>query len=45
MNETVFRRILTAVTVLGILSIIALTVYTWLLYRDCSVLTYIANKG
>ncbi len=34
-----------AVAVLGCLSVIALTVYTFLLYRGCSVLTYIMNKG
>lgn len=45
MREKTFYRFLAVVTVLGILSILALFVYTWMLYRDCSILTYIANKG
>lgn len=45
MKDRTFYRILTLVTVAGILSVIALVLATWLLYRDCSILSYIVNKG
>jgi len=45
MNDKLFYRLLALVTVIGIISVIALTVYTWFLYKDCSIISYIANKG
>ncbi len=45
MNDKLFYRLMTIITVLGIASIIALVIYTYLLYKDCSVISYIGNKG
>lgn len=45
MSKKTFNILLTAITVLGVLSVIALTVYTYYLYKDCSIISYIANKG
>ncbi len=45
MKEKTFHRILIAVTVIGSLSVIALTVYTILLYKDVSVIAFVANGG
>ena len=45
MKDKTFHGILIAVTVLGILSIAALTAYTWYLHGSCSILAYIANRG
>lgn len=44
MNEKVFHRLLIAVAAAGILSVIVLIVYTYFLYKDCSIITYIANR-
>ena len=45
MNDKLFYRLLTIITVLGIASVAALVIITWLLQKDCSVISYIANKG
>jgi len=45
MSEKKFHGILIAVTVLGVLSILALTAYTWYLHGSCSIISYIANRG
>ena len=45
MSKKTFNYIIAAVTALGIISVIALAVYTYLLYKDCSIISYIANKG
>ncbi|MBR1750646.1 MAG: hypothetical protein IJ740_07155 [Ruminococcus sp.] len=45
MREKTFHRIIAVITILGIASVIAMVVYTWLLYKDCSVISYIGNKG
>ncbi len=45
MNDKLFYRLMTIITVLGIVSIIALVIYTYILYKDCSVISYIGNKG
>lgn len=43
MNEKLFRGIILTLLILGILSVIALTVYTILLQQNCSIISYIAN--
>lgn len=45
MKNKVFYGLLTAVCVLGIISVIALVAYTYRLYKDCSIISYIANRG
>lgn len=45
MNDKLFDKIITAVTVLGILSVIVLTVWTIYLYKNCSIIAFIANGG
>ncbi|MCQ2458960.1 MAG: hypothetical protein MJ081_01165 [Ruminococcus sp.] len=45
MNDKLFYRILTAVTALGIISVFVLLFCTYQLYSDCSVISYIANRG
>ena len=45
MNDKLFYRLVTIITVLGIVSVAALVIITWLLQKDCSVISYIANKG
>ena len=45
MKNKVFYGILTAVCVVGVISVIALVVYTYALYKDCSIISYIANRG
>ena len=43
MKDKTFDRLLTAVMILGIISVIALLIYTELLRRDVSIISYIAN--
>ncbi len=43
MKDRTFDRLLAAVLILGTLSVIALLVYTELLRRDVSIISYIAN--
>ena len=43
MKDKTFSKLLAAVIILGSLSIIALLVYTELLRRDVSIISYIAN--
>ena len=45
MKNKVFYGILTAVCVVGVISVIALVAYTYALYKDCSIISYIANRG
>ena len=43
MKDKTFDRLLAAVLILGAISVIALIVYTELLRRDVSIISYIAN--
>lgn len=43
MKDKTFRRLLTVVLILGCISVIALLVYTEMLRREVSVISYIAN--
>ncbi|MBR4021201.1 MAG: hypothetical protein IKI94_01165 [Ruminococcus sp.] len=43
MSDKLFRRLLTAVTIIGCISTILLLVYTIYLYNDCSIISFIAN--
>ena len=43
MSDKTFRRLLWIVTAAGVASVIALAVVTYILYRDVSILTYVAN--
>ncbi len=43
MNRRLYEGILIAVTALGVLSIIALLIYTVVLYGNVSIISYIAN--
>lgn len=43
MKDKTFDRLLTAVLIIGSLSVLALLVYTELLRRDVSIISYIAN--
>ncbi|MBR4278515.1 MAG: hypothetical protein IKQ28_08765 [Lachnospiraceae bacterium] len=45
MKEKVFYRVLGIVTCLGILSMLLLLAFTIYLYKDCSIISYIANRG
>lgn len=44
MNEKLFYGIITAVCILGVLSVIALTAYTFHLYHNASIISYIASR-
>lgn len=43
MKDKTFDRLLTAILIIGSLSVLALLVYTELLRRDVSIISYIAN--
>lgn len=43
MKDKTFDKLLTAVLIIGSLSVLALLVYTELLRRDVSIISYIAN--
>lgn len=43
MGEKTFRRLLLAVTLLGIVSTAALIAYTVFLHQNCSIISFIAN--
>ena len=45
MSKETFRKVLWAVTVVGLLSAVALVGYTYFLQRQCSIISYIANRG
>ncbi len=45
MDNKTFLKIIAAISILGILSIVALSIWTYLLYTDCSIISYIANRG
>ncbi len=43
MNEKLFRGLLIAALVLGIISVIVLVVYTYILQGNASIISYIGN--
>lgn len=43
MSEKLFRRLLIAVTILGVAVTLALLFYTAYLYKNCSIISFIAN--
>lgn len=43
MSERLFKTIIIAVTILGVLSVAVLVAYTYYLHEDCSIISYIAN--
>lgn len=45
MSDKLFRRIITAVLILGAVSTAVLVVYTFHLHEHCSIISYIANGG
>ena len=45
MKDKFFHGIIIAICVIGILSIIALAAYTYYLYDNASIISYIANGG
>lgn len=45
MKDKLFYGIMIAVCIIGILSVIALTAYTYYLYDNASIISYIANGG
>lgn len=45
MSDKTFKRIVTVIMVLGIISVISITLYTIYLYTNCSIISYIANRG
>lgn len=45
MGDKTFYRILTAVVAIGVLTTAALVVYTFYLHSNCSIISYIGNKG
>ena len=45
MKDELFDKIIIIITILGVLSVIALTVWTVYLYRNCSIIAFIANGG
>lgn len=45
MSDKTFKIIITAVMVMGVISVIAITLYTIYLYTNCSIISYIANRG
>lgn len=44
MSEKKFYTILMIILILGVISTVALTVYTAQLYDKCSIISYIANE-
>ncbi|MDE6665246.1 MAG: hypothetical protein K2K14_03530 [Ruminococcus sp.] len=45
MSDKLFRRIVTAIIIIGALSTAVLVAYTWNLHQHCSIISYIANGG
>lgn len=45
MSEKIFNRLLVAVTILGCISVMLLVGYTWYLHSNCSIISYISNRG
>ncbi|WP_167562673.1 hypothetical protein WAA20_08830 [Butyrivibrio fibrisolvens] len=45
MSEKTFTKIIWIIAILGIISIAALGIWSYLLYKDCSIISYIANRG
>ena len=44
MNDTTFRRILFALVAVGVISVIALVVYTILIYPNSSLVAFISRE-
>lgn len=44
MSDKAFKRIVIAVMAAGVISVIAITLYTFYLYTNCSIISYIANR-
>ncbi|WP_155243695.1 hypothetical protein [Butyrivibrio fibrisolvens] len=45
MDNKTFLKIIILISILGIISIVVLGVWSYLLYKDCSIISYIANRG
>ncbi|MBP1588229.1 MAG: hypothetical protein ILO53_07525 [Clostridia bacterium] len=45
MKQKTFNIILIAIMAAGLAGIIALLIYTYVLFKDCSIIAYIINKG
>ncbi|MBO6307921.1 MAG: hypothetical protein J6N70_03580 [Oribacterium sp.] len=45
MKDKTYEKLVIIITILGTISVAALLAYTVILYPDCSVISYIANKG
>lgn len=43
MSDKKFNIVLYSLLVLGIISVIILIIYTYYLYKDCSIISYIGN--
>lgn len=43
MSEKLFKGIVYSILILGILSVIILVAYTYFLYKDSSIISYIGN--
>lgn len=43
MKNKTFYKVLAAVTAVGCISTIALVIWTAVLYKDCSIISFIAN--
>lgn len=43
MRDPTFRRLLLAVTLVGVVSTVALILYTVYLHQNCSIISFIAN--
>ncbi|MBR6377171.1 MAG: hypothetical protein IKS05_05330 [Oscillospiraceae bacterium] len=44
MNPNTYRKLLRVVVVVGLLSVIALTVWTVIAYRNASIINYVAGE-
>jgi len=45
MKNKTFYTVLFSVVFVGALSVIVMCIYTYILWQDCSILSYIANRG
>lgn len=45
MSEKKYYMILLLITVLGLASLTALLIFSYVLYKDCSIISYVANRG
>ena len=44
MNPNTYRKLLRVVVIVGLLSVIALTVWTVIAYRNASIINYVAGE-